>query len=350
MKTYFIRKPKGTLALTSAVLFCLLTSIGPRGRADEGNKQAALQAFKAGVEQFNEEHYAEAVTKFREAHRLNPSWKIQYNIGQCEAALKRYGLALEAFEHYLAKGGDDVPDDRRDEVVNELRRMREMVGAVEVRGPSGIVVFIDDIERGATPLGTGIRVTAGIEHGIRLVKSNEELLSHHVTVGGGQTVTIDAPEVTQKKEEPPAVAATPPPIAPEPEKKEPPAEPAPVVRAPSEEDGTEESGGISPVFFWVGLGATAAFGAGTLAMNFAAENKWDQANKNPADESIQQSGKSMQVTGLVFLGLTGAAAITTAILAAFTDFRGNRENADTDASIGFFGQPNAGGVMFGRRF
>ncbi len=350
MKTYLIRKPKGTHALTSTVFVCFLMSIGPRGRADEGNKQEALEAFKAGVEQFNEERYSEAVTKFREAHRLNPSWKIQYNIGQCEAALKRYGLALEAFEHYLAKGGDDVPDDRRDEVVNELRRMREMVGAVEVRGPSGIVVFIDDIERGATPLGTGIRVTAGIEHGIRLVKDSEELLSHHVTVGGGQTVTIDAPEAEPKKEEPPAIAASTPSVAPQPEKEEPPAEPKQIESAPVEDDDAEESAGISPVFFWVGLGATAAFGAGTLAMNFAAENKWDQANKNPTDESIQQSGKSMQVTGLVFLGLTGAAAITTAILAAFTDFKGSRENVDADASIGFFRQPNAGGVMFGRRF
>ena len=57
------------------------------------------------------ERFLEAVRAFRSANEINPSWKIEFNIGQCEAALKRYGLAMEAFEKYLALGGDEVPTD-----------------------------------------------------------------------------------------------------------------------------------------------------------------------------------------------------------------------------------------------
>ena len=66
--------------------------------AQSRSDDEAATAFSKGVKLFKAEKYDEAVKAFRRAYELKPAWKIKFNIGQCEGALKRYGLAIEAFE------------------------------------------------------------------------------------------------------------------------------------------------------------------------------------------------------------------------------------------------------------
>ena len=72
----------------------------------------ALKAFENAKVLFHELKYKEAADSFREAYKLKPNWKLLYNIGQSEAAGKRHGLALQAFESYLSQGGDDIEESR----------------------------------------------------------------------------------------------------------------------------------------------------------------------------------------------------------------------------------------------
>ena len=81
--------------------------------ADEDERKAR-EAFQRGAEFYGQAQYAKAAEAFREAYRLRPSWRLFFNIGQCSAAAKEYGLALEAFESYLSEGGDEVPVEKRD--------------------------------------------------------------------------------------------------------------------------------------------------------------------------------------------------------------------------------------------
>ena len=107
--------------------------------------EEARDLHQKGVELFKSEKYEEAAKAFREAHRLRPTWKLFYNIGQCEAASKRYGLALEAFEAYLVRGGDNVPEDRREYVSAEIRRIQPLVGILDIESDAGIEVLIDHL-------------------------------------------------------------------------------------------------------------------------------------------------------------------------------------------------------------
>ncbi|MBN2673405.1 MAG: tetratricopeptide repeat protein [Deltaproteobacteria bacterium] len=111
-----------------------------------GDKAAAKEAFDEGTKLFSQKQYDEAAERFREAYALKATWKLLYNIGQAEAAAKRYGLALEAFERYLAEGGDEVENSRRSEVLEEIRKMRDMVGDLLVKGPADAVVSVDGVE------------------------------------------------------------------------------------------------------------------------------------------------------------------------------------------------------------
>jgi tetratricopeptide (TPR) repeat protein len=86
--------------------------------------EEAEVAYGKGRDLFEQGKYVKAAGSFRKAYELKPNWKILYNIGQCEAAAKRHGLALKAFEEYLSRGGDDIPPERKDEVPAEISRLK----------------------------------------------------------------------------------------------------------------------------------------------------------------------------------------------------------------------------------
>ena len=70
--------------LFAAVVIGLVLNNGSAAKAAEGLD--AQVAFREGVKLFRSDRYKEAATSFRKAYELKSNWKIQYNIGQSEAA------------------------------------------------------------------------------------------------------------------------------------------------------------------------------------------------------------------------------------------------------------------------
>ncbi|MBN2340653.1 MAG: tetratricopeptide repeat protein [Deltaproteobacteria bacterium] len=165
-----------------------------------GSGDAAAQtAYKEAKQLFDQEEYARAADKFREAYELKPSWKILFNIGQCEAAAKNHGLALEAFEMFLSEGGDDILNDRREQVISEVDRLRHMVGYIKVNAPKGTEIRIDGRLRGTAPAFMAFPVAAARTHTLEGTLNGTSLESHEFRVVGAQTLTIElkATEQTQ---------------------------------------------------------------------------------------------------------------------------------------------------------
>lgn len=169
------------------IAFLLLSCILPT----RAHCQNAEDLFHEGVDQFSSGDYTNAAKSFRAAYDAKPSWKILFNIGHSEAAAKQYDLALEAFEAYLAQGGDDIPVDRREEVLAEVTRLRQMVGSIEVKAPENAIIFIDEIERGTAPIVGKITVSAGISHTIYAVLDGERISEKEFKIRSSDAVTID---------------------------------------------------------------------------------------------------------------------------------------------------------------
>lgn len=308
----------------SVCLIALVAPFASWAQAADEPPPEARKNFKQGVEAFNSEQYQPAVKAFRAAYELNPSWKIFYNIGQCEAALKRYGLAIDAFERYLAGGGDQVSAKRRDEVLAELNRFRQMVGGVKVRGPDDLTIIVDDLRRGETPLSMAIVVTAGSPHTVRLERNGTVLLEQEVTVRGGATYELDASELQQAGTTSEVKAAEPEEFRAEPQKER-----------------------LKPALFWIGIGATAAFTGATIGLDLAVGAKIDDA-KNTLDNSDQKnSAQKMQTAERVFGGLAVAAAVTSGVLFFFTNFKGEQESS---VAVRPFGDGRSGGLSVQGRF
>jgi hypothetical protein len=176
--------------LVAIVASVMLT--GATSAAQNTADEEARVAFQAGVDHYNAERIEEALVEFRRAYDLKPSWKIMFNIGQCEAALGRYGLALDMFERYIVEGGDEVPNQRRDYVSAEVRRIQPMVGSLQVVAPDGTTVLVDSMERATTPLKGPLRVASG-SHEVILKSGDEELLKDTFSVAGGMTTEVAVP-------------------------------------------------------------------------------------------------------------------------------------------------------------
>ncbi|MCP4600897.1 MAG: tetratricopeptide repeat protein [Proteobacteria bacterium] len=159
----------------------------------------AMEAFEEGKAKFEVGDFNGAAKAFRKANVLRPNWKILFNIGQSEAAAKHYGLALESFELYLAQGGDEIALERQKSVLDEVDRLRRMVGSLEITGPEGCEVTIDDVERGILPMTGNLLVAAGVEHKVIIKCKKRTVLNRTVRVSGGQTFAIKA---SQGKEVP----------------------------------------------------------------------------------------------------------------------------------------------------
>lgn len=165
----------------------------PDGTDPDGEAKAL---FSIGTELYLDGSYVEAADAFRKAYALKSSWRLQYNIGQSEAAAKRHGLALSAFERYLSGGGDDIPRDRQEEVREEIRRLREITGALDVEAPSGTRIIVDGVLRGVSPLSGHLLVAAGVDHQVQAIKEGAGETQRTVQVNGGQVmaVTFELPE------------------------------------------------------------------------------------------------------------------------------------------------------------
>ncbi|MBN2530345.1 MAG: tetratricopeptide repeat protein [Deltaproteobacteria bacterium] len=148
------------------------------------------QLFKDGTELFARQKYVEAVAAFRGAYAIKPHWKILYNIGQSEAAAGHYGLAVEAFEKYLALGGDNIDEIRLSEMELELDRLQRRVGFISVSAPKGAEIFVDGNARGRAPLPGRLIVVAGVNHELKVVFGGKELENRIVKVSGRQSTSV----------------------------------------------------------------------------------------------------------------------------------------------------------------
>ena len=314
---------------TTTTAFILAITFAFQVAAADEAKKKAVEEFNKGTELFEKKDYEGATKSFRTAYDLSPTWKLLFNIGQCEAALKRYGLSIEAFEKYLAEGGDDIPIEKKDYVLDELDKMRKMVGGIRIDAPAGLEVWVDGVLRETTPVKVAIPLTAGLDHEVELREDGEVVFSSTEMIRGGSDLAIEY-DPNGGEEGPRAPAGV---------EKE----------GPVDVEGGEGAGGdgISPVFFWTGLGATVVVGGTTLALYLAVNSRKDSLDSQEKVDSTE----SMQTAGIALLAVTGALAITTLVLAFFTDFDGVGEKDDENAlSVGFLCADGVTGFAIGSRF
>ena len=321
----------------------------------EAKKMEAQQLFDEGIQLFQENRLADAGERFKKAYRILPSWKLLYNIGQCEAGIKNWGGAIEAFEKYLQLGGDEITMIRQDEVLAELDRLKRMVGKVSVDGPHGYNIYVDGKFVGTSPIVSGVMIIIGMQHTVTVtdVETDSVVNTYTVTVSGGEHLRLTIkPPGDDTGTDASRIAAGP---VHEPVEK---ATEAITVSTDSPissmKDGERRK--ISPALFFVSLSTTVVAAGVTLGLGLAINSKWESAqsdyNRDPWGYDTEQDTaiRNLQVVSYVTAGLAAVALASTIISIPFTDWRGKHRRRTSTMRMWPYGSDSAAGLVVLREF
>jgi hypothetical protein len=127
---------------SSALAFILAASSAHA--QDVQVSDSARQHFKTGVAYLKDPdgaRYEEAYREFRAAYADSPSWKILGNLGITAMKLERDGEAIDAFEKYLAQGGQQIDAAERAQMESDLLTTKAGVVNVSITAsPAGVTI------------------------------------------------------------------------------------------------------------------------------------------------------------------------------------------------------------------
>ncbi len=103
----------------------------PAARAQDESLNRARDAFDAGQDLFQQGKFAEAATKFIEAHEARPFAQFLFNIGACYEKSNKYQEAIDYYKKYI----DAKPSD--DDVSKTNQRIKALEKAIQEIAASG---------------------------------------------------------------------------------------------------------------------------------------------------------------------------------------------------------------------
>ena len=258
--------------------------------------EEASERFRRGVKLYKDEDYVAALVEFKRAYELAPNYRVLYNLGQTSRGLKDYAAALVAYQRYLDEGGDEIDEDRREEVEAIVEDLTARVGKLTITtNVEGAEIQIDDVVIGVTPLDEPVVVNIG-KRRVGASLPGYAPAKKLIEVAGRDELDVELTltDLTQK---------------------------SPAPGTPAESDQTADESHI-PVPGIVALSITAACGVATgvlggLALSAKGERD-DALNAFPGNPQAiadaQSKTDTLALATDIMIGVTSAGAITTLIL------------------------------------
>jgi len=260
--------------------------------ASDAQAQAS-ESFELGMRLMDEQNWAGALAAFQRAYDLAPHYAVLFNIGFCRKQLQRYPEALEAFQRYLAEGGDRIRPEKRAEAEQAIADLRLLLAeVVVVVGVDGAEVLVDERVRGTSPLREPLVLGAG-HHVVaaRAAEHRDDRIEFDLAPGERRELRLTL--------EPLAAAAP----APEPEP------------SPGEEPAAWYHDWLGWTFGGVGLVA-AGVGAGFAGAAALQEGDADDEPSIETQRTMYDEASSGRLLGGLLAGVGGALLLTGIVLLA----------------------------------
>lgn len=172
--------------------------------ADPVPREAAREHYQRGVDLATQGAYQAALQEFRKAYETSPHFAVLYNIGQAQVALGRPIEAIDTLTRYLHDGQSQVPPSRRQEVEAQIALLESRLAELTVTTDRpGVLIRVDEVEMGETPLLQPIRLGAGT-HEVSATLDGAPVVVRSVKLGEAERRTLDLAPVPA-----PAAAAAP---------------------------------------------------------------------------------------------------------------------------------------------
>ena len=281
----------GHAARRGSLVLCLAVSLVSWSELAHADDEAVTR-FERGVQLYEGENYEGALVEFTTAYTLSKNYRLLYNIGICQTALKEYVVATETFQRYLAEGGAEVPETKKADVNDRLAKLALNVAHVRIvtDAPAGTPLLVDDQPVGTVPLPESIAVKIGRRQFSITVDGRRA--SQTVAVASGTESTTIQLNVAE--------------AAP------------PVVNV-----GTQQPTAAGPSFPYVWWGLTAGLGAaaavtGSVAVSRRNKFEQQQATFGIEQKSLDDARSSARTMGIVTDALLVATVAGAGISTWFT--------------------------------
>jgi len=175
------------------VVLCALCTLPRVARAQAGSSSPKAQAralFKQGNQLFKRGMYLDALTSYRRARTLYPSFKIDLNIGATLDAMGRRTEAASYFERFLIQSSS-APPAIIAAARSRLDELRKRLASVKLSSlVDGATVIVDGKATGKTPLELPIYLEPG-GHALRLEHAGHTPITRQLALTAGQHQSVD---------------------------------------------------------------------------------------------------------------------------------------------------------------
>ncbi|MBI5490268.1 MAG: PEGA domain-containing protein [Deltaproteobacteria bacterium] len=315
--------PLRTLPLAALAAFLALPAPAAAQEPTPEQQEAARLHFEAGVPLAQASQWAEALVEFEASVAAMPTAVGLLNVGLCQRNLGRNLDAQLTFERFMTEFGATAEDVDRQDVENQLRDLRALLGRVAVRvDAAGAQVEVAGRPIGAGPIDRSVPVEPGDVVVIARLEGLDPV-EQTVQVAAGQSVPVVLEFPTT------SVAVEPPP-------------------PPPPGGGEDDDGGVDPVWFWTSVGITgAAAVAWGVTGGLALAKNSDYADNASRTAAEQSDGQALALGADICGAIAGAAAVATVVLIFFTDWDGEAPDDSQAGVTGFSAGPVADGLSLG---
>ncbi len=262
-------------------------------------------AFDAGVKAYKGGDFETARARFGEAYEYKAHPVVLFNLALAESKSGHY---IEAREHFASVVADDkTPKKLVSKAEAERDRAERNIARVEIEAAGKSVMASVD----GTPM-TGNPPTAQLNpgsHDVRVVVDGKEAVRRTVELGPGERLTVT---VSHSREL--VVSPTP--------------------AKPSRPDKGTPSRGISPVWFYVGAGATAVLGGVTVWSALDTQKAFDDyeselptLSQTEVDQRVSNGHGKERRTNVLIAASAVAAVATTAVGVLLVDWKSGKTSA-----------------------
>ncbi len=114
---------------------------------------SARREWDAALDLYGNKDFKGAAVAFQRAYDLSKNPRVLFNLGVCYKSLGQYWRAASALREELAIGAGKLPPSEEADAKATLALYEEQTSTLEVTvNEPGATVYVDDIERGVTPL------------------------------------------------------------------------------------------------------------------------------------------------------------------------------------------------------
>jgi hypothetical protein len=306
----------------------------------QASQEAAKRYFQSGVALItgNEPNYQDAYYQFQLAYQeSSKSWKVLGNLGLCALKLERDAEALDYYELYLKKGGNDIAQEERTAIEQDLLLLRGNLAVVHLTSPLADLQVVDR-RAGSTAPPQSYKLEGGV------LDLQLRAGSHNLTaISGDRRLSWDVvlePQASVSHvfdfDAPPPAATPAAPGAP------------PAATRPSDSPPPPPHGSTNlriPAFVALGIGAVGIGVGGYFIWQSAdSSQKADDAfscdpgcsaAQRDVVRDLEDDANSAKTTAVVGFAVGGAAVITGVVLLAISGSSSSGETASVSPWIGY---------------